>query len=146
MPTQTDNSSRQLHSLYSISEAAEFLGVSIDTLRRWEAKNKITAYRLKGDRYFPLAELQKHQAEEAKPATQEDLCQELPETTVIIAPKPLGTNYVVRWSLLIVVFLVSFFLTNQVSTKIVERRFGPSDMATATQEQGDVAGVSTQAE
>lgn len=37
----------------SIGKAAEYLGVSIDTLRRWEQKNIINAYRSPGGhRYF----------------------------------------------------------------------------------------------
>jgi len=39
--------------LLSIGEASEFLGVSIDTLRRWEKKGRVEAYRSPGDhRYF----------------------------------------------------------------------------------------------
>ena len=41
-----------------IGQAAEYLGVSMDTLRRWEAKGKISAHRLDGkNRYFSLKEL-----------------------------------------------------------------------------------------
>lgn len=44
----------------SIGKAAEMLGVSIDTLRRWEESGKITASRLDGkNRYFKLNELEK---------------------------------------------------------------------------------------
>jgi excisionase family DNA binding protein len=39
--------------LLSISEAAKFLGVSIDTLRRWDSKGKLNAVRsFGGHRYF----------------------------------------------------------------------------------------------
>ena len=34
--------------MLSIKEASEFLGVSIDTLRRWERAGKITAFRTEG--------------------------------------------------------------------------------------------------
>ncbi len=42
----------------SIGEASEYLGVSIDTLRRWEKKGKIISYRSPGGhRYFKKNEL-----------------------------------------------------------------------------------------
>lgn len=42
----------------SIGEASEYLGVSIDTLRRWEKKDKITALRSPGGhRYFKQEDL-----------------------------------------------------------------------------------------
>lgn len=45
-------------SFLSIGSAAEFLGVSIDTLRRWEKKGKINVYRSPGGhRYFKKEEL-----------------------------------------------------------------------------------------
>ena len=34
--------------MLSIKEASEFLGVSIDTLRRWERAGKITSFRTEG--------------------------------------------------------------------------------------------------
>lgn len=44
--------------LLSIGQASEYLGVSIDTLRRWEKKGKITSYRSPGGhRYFKKNEL-----------------------------------------------------------------------------------------
>ena len=43
-----------------ISEAAEFLGVSIDTVRRWDKAGKIKSTRPNGkDRCFSLAELER---------------------------------------------------------------------------------------
>lgn len=46
--------------LISIGEAAEYLGVSIDTLRRWEKKGKVTTYRSPGGhRYFKPEDLDK---------------------------------------------------------------------------------------
>lgn len=43
-----------------IGEAAEYLGVSIDTLRRWEEKGKLTSSRLDGkNRFFLMADLEK---------------------------------------------------------------------------------------
>jgi excisionase family DNA binding protein len=42
----------------SIGEASEYLGISIDTLRRWEKKERITAYRSPGGhRYFQKEDL-----------------------------------------------------------------------------------------
>ncbi|MBI2596712.1 MerR family DNA-binding transcriptional regulator [Candidatus Daviesbacteria bacterium] len=44
--------------IFTISEAAEFLGVSADTLRNWETSGKITSQRTKGGaRRFTLAQL-----------------------------------------------------------------------------------------
>ncbi len=44
--------------LLSIGESAEYLGISIDTLRRWEAKGAISAYRSPGKhRYFAKNDL-----------------------------------------------------------------------------------------
>jgi excisionase family DNA binding protein len=46
--------------LVPISEAAEFLGVSIDTVRRWDKKGKIKAVRPNGkDRFFSFQELER---------------------------------------------------------------------------------------
>jgi len=46
--------------LLSIGEASEYLGVSIDTLRRWERKGRIVPYRSPGDhRYYEKYELDK---------------------------------------------------------------------------------------
>jgi len=45
---------------YSIGKSSEYLGVSIDTLRRWEKKGVITAYRSPGGhRYFLRPDLDK---------------------------------------------------------------------------------------
>lgn len=52
--------------LVPISEAAEFLGVSIDTIRRWDKQGIIHSERPNGkDRYFSLEELENHKI--AKP-------------------------------------------------------------------------------
>lgn len=60
--------------LLSIGQASEYLGISIDTLRRWEKKGKITSYRSPGGhRYFKKNELDEmfgrkyERAEETKP-------------------------------------------------------------------------------
>lgn len=46
-----------------IGEAARALGVSVATLRRWEAQGKITAVRTPGDqRRFPVAEVERVKA------------------------------------------------------------------------------------
>ena len=45
--------------LVRISEAAEILGVSIDTIRRWDKKGKLHAERPNGkDRFFSIEELE----------------------------------------------------------------------------------------
>lgn len=50
----------QNNKLMSIGESADYLGVSIDTLRRWEKKGKIYSYRSPGDhRYFSKDDLDK---------------------------------------------------------------------------------------
>lgn len=44
----------------SIGEAAEYLDISVDTLRRWEKKDRVTAYRSEGGhRYFDEEDLEK---------------------------------------------------------------------------------------
>ena len=44
--------------LFSIGEASEYLGISIDTLRRWEKKGKIEPLRSPGGhRYYKRNEL-----------------------------------------------------------------------------------------
>lgn len=53
-----DEKDKDKKALLSIGEAADYLGVSIDTLRRWEKKEKIEAYRSPGGhRYFKIREL-----------------------------------------------------------------------------------------
>ena len=48
----------------SIGEAAEFLGVSVDTLRRWDASGKLKAQRSEGNhRYYFLADLKRFRAD-----------------------------------------------------------------------------------
>jgi excisionase family DNA binding protein len=48
----------------SVSEASLLLGVSIDTLRRWDKAGKLASYRLNGkDRYFLKDELHHFQQE-----------------------------------------------------------------------------------
>jgi len=46
--------------LLTIREAAEFLGVSIDTLRRWDKSGKLNAKRKEGGthRYYPKEDLE----------------------------------------------------------------------------------------
>jgi excisionase family DNA binding protein len=53
-----DEKAQDKKTLLSIGEASEYLGVSIDTLRRWEKKEKIIALRSPGGhRYFKQKEL-----------------------------------------------------------------------------------------
>ena len=51
-----------INDFLSIREAANFLGVSLDTIRRWDRKGKLTAKRVSGDRYFKLADLEQLRA------------------------------------------------------------------------------------
>jgi excisionase family DNA binding protein len=45
---------------FAIGEAAEYLNVSVDTLRRWDASGKLKALRsLGGHRYYPKEQLQR---------------------------------------------------------------------------------------
>jgi molybdopterin-binding protein len=46
-----------MEDLLRIGEVAKALGVSIDTLRRWEADGRVTFVRRHGQRYLPAAEL-----------------------------------------------------------------------------------------
>jgi len=55
---QNDNSPNKKLDLISIGDASEYLGISIDTLRRWEKKGKIQSLRSPGGhRYFNKTEL-----------------------------------------------------------------------------------------
>jgi excisionase family DNA binding protein len=57
-----DNSLPNPKNLISISEAAKFLNVSIDTIRRWDKSGVLHSQRPDGkNRYFSLVELQEHQ-------------------------------------------------------------------------------------
>lgn len=79
--------------LLSIGEASEYLGVSIDTLRRWEKKDKITALRSPGGhRYFKQKDLDNlfgrkyERKEEIKPRQvsekkEEDKQKDIPKTS-----------------------------------------------------------------
>lgn len=54
------NNINKLQNLLSIGEASDYVGVSIDTLRRWEKKGKIESYRSPGNhRYFKKSDLDK---------------------------------------------------------------------------------------
>src|SRR3989344_203627 len=62
--------------LVRISEAAEILGVSIDTVRRWDKKGKLHAERPNGkDRFFSIEELE--QIKFAKALTSTEAAQQL---------------------------------------------------------------------
>jgi excisionase family DNA binding protein len=53
-----DTAETKVKELLSIGETSDFLGVSIDTIRRWEKKGRIEAYRSPGGhRYFKRSEL-----------------------------------------------------------------------------------------
>ena len=71
--------------LLSIGEAAEFTGVSIDTLRRWEKRGRLVAFRSPGGhRYFEKEKLKDlfnlKYAREPKPAILKPEKEELPPT------------------------------------------------------------------
>lgn len=79
--------------LLSIGGAAEFLGISIDTLRRWEKKGKVVAFRSPGGhRYFEKEKLknlfnQKYTRDEPRmtvkpPAEERKIVPEVPPTPV----------------------------------------------------------------
>ncbi|MEM7825757.1 MAG: helix-turn-helix domain-containing protein [Candidatus Aenigmatarchaeota archaeon] len=54
------DSGENLQKLLSIGQASEYLGISIDTLRRWEKKGKLVSYRSPGGhRYFRKSDLDK---------------------------------------------------------------------------------------
>lgn len=89
--------------LLSIGEASEYLGISIDTLRRWDKKEKITSYRSPGGhRYFKKQDLDKlfgkkyERSEETKPRkinsnlTKDDL------STVIPVIEPSSSNQILE--------------------------------------------------
>jgi len=67
---------RKSDKLVPISEAAEFLGVSIDTIRRWDKKGTLHATRPNNkDRYFSLEELE--QVKYSKPLSISQAAQQL---------------------------------------------------------------------
>ena len=53
--------SHRLSDYLTVREAAEYLGVSRATLRRWDAKGKLTAYRhpMNGYRLYRIGDLRK---------------------------------------------------------------------------------------
>ena len=75
-----------LQKKYSIGEAAEFLGVSIDTLRRWEKSGKVVALRSpRGHRYFLKENLEK--------AFGQKYSRNTPPITEAIQPETIKTAY-----------------------------------------------------
>jgi len=79
--------------LLSIGGAAEFLGISIDTLRRWEKKGKVVAFRSPGGhRYFEKEKLknlfnQKYTRDEPRmtvkpPVEERKIVPEVPPTPI----------------------------------------------------------------
>lgn len=57
-------SSKPRHTTIRVGEAAEVLGVSIDTLRRWESSGQLSASRSKGgQRLVAMSEVRRLQAE-----------------------------------------------------------------------------------
>jgi len=55
---QNDKDTKDMQKMLSIGEASDYLGISIDTLRRWEKKDKVKPHRSPGGhRYFKKEEL-----------------------------------------------------------------------------------------
>ena len=66
------NESENISDYLSVKDAAEYLGVSKDTLRRWDRKGKLKAYRhpLNKYRLYRKEDLQKLLAEIKRPETE----------------------------------------------------------------------------
>jgi excisionase family DNA binding protein len=84
--------------LISIGEAADYLGVSIDTLRRWERKGKVEALRSPGNhRYFDKNDLDNlfgkkyERKKETKPRDIEKLV-EAKKDQVLVKDEPVSIN------------------------------------------------------
>ena len=77
---------------YSIGEASKFLGVSIDTLRRWEKAGKISALRSPGGhRYFLKKDLESafgQKYSRSTPAASTDERKTQPEPQLTTQPEP----------------------------------------------------------
>jgi len=82
-----DSKENKFQPLLSVGQASEYLGISVDTLRRWEKKEKVEAYRSPGNhRYFKKQDLDKlfgrkyERAAETKPRiTKEKTLSKQPE-------------------------------------------------------------------
>src|SRR5687768_13697780 len=62
--------------LIAIGQAAEILGVSVKTLRRWEQKGLLRAYRLNGkDRFFARGDVE--QIKHSRPLSVSDVAERL---------------------------------------------------------------------
>ncbi len=78
----------------TIGEASEYLGVSIDTLRRWEKKGRITPYRSPGGhRYYEKEELdslfgKRYTRDEPQPKADQPLGQTVSHTTTAPVAEP----------------------------------------------------------
>ena len=93
--------------LLTIGEAAKYLGVSIDTLRRWEVRGRITPYRSPGGhRYYIREDLDKlfnkryTRDEFSEPIKKGEPVEEISEATTsepqIIEPEPPNTTDTVQ--------------------------------------------------
>jgi len=89
--------------LFTIGQAAEYLGVSIDTLRRWEKKGRVEAFRSPGGhRYYERDDLDKlfgkkyvheekplkEEIEKPEPVVKQVVTEELPEPPVSVPVEP----------------------------------------------------------
>lgn len=68
-----------------ISGAANFLGVSIDTLRRWDKSGKVHPVRINGRRHFPVEDLKR--IKDSKPLLSSSQIQEENPQSVIFPKK-----------------------------------------------------------
>ena len=89
------NNPAEAKNLLSIGEASEYLGVSIDTLRRWEKKERIEPYRSPGGhRYFRKEDLddlfgKRYTRDEPtyrRSKTQKEQQSEITETAIVETP------------------------------------------------------------
>lgn len=91
--TQTNAETSAQATKLSIGKASEYLGVSIDTLRRWEKKGRVNAYRSPGGhRYFEKNDLDnlfgKKYTRESNPETKLIQEEKSLETEVKTKPQP----------------------------------------------------------
>src|SRR3989344_8773885 len=102
------NSPQEQKNLLTIGEAANYLGISIDTIRRWDKKGKLSPLRSPGGhRYFKTSDLDKvfgkkyERSEETKPrakrgSEEQQTSLNTPNTLNLSEdsfPPPLSTNY-----------------------------------------------------
>lgn len=103
-----DNNESSNNKLFSIGSAADYLGISIDTLRRWEKKGKVSAYRSPGGhRYFKKDDLDilfgtkydRYAQENKSSAVSSELVEVIQETTesTVSIPSQDNTSPIPPW-------------------------------------------------